>query len=41
MQDAIIALASNAAMETRERIIFQDDWFDAASDKLPSWDRKV
>jgi predicted dehydrogenase len=41
MQDAIIALASNAAMETRQRIVFQDDWFDAGSDKLPPWDRKV
>ena len=41
MQDAIIALASNAAMQTRERILFQDEWFDAASDKIPSWDRKV
>jgi predicted dehydrogenase len=41
MQDAIIALASNAAMETRERIVFRDEWFDAASDKLPKWDRKL
>jgi predicted dehydrogenase len=41
MADAIIALASNAAMQTRQRIEFRDEWFDAASDALPEWDRKA
>ena len=41
MQDAIIALASNAAMDSHQRIVFEDAWFDPTSDKIPSWDRKV
>jgi predicted dehydrogenase len=41
MADAIIALASNAAMHTRQRIVFEDEWFDPASDKLPKWDRQA
>lgn len=41
MQDAIIALAANAAMQTRQRIVFENEWFDAASDKVPEWDRKA
>jgi predicted dehydrogenase len=41
MADAIIALASNAAMQTHQRIEFNDKWFDAASEVIPEWDRKA
>jgi predicted dehydrogenase len=42
MADAIIALAANYAMRTRQRIEFQEEWFrstDPAS--VPSWDPQV
>ncbi|MBI1918499.1 MAG: Gfo/Idh/MocA family oxidoreductase [Planctomycetes bacterium] len=38
MADAIIALTSNLAMQTHQRIEFQDAWFDAASDRTPEHD---
>lgn len=35
MTDAILALTANLAMEKRERILFEDAWFDATSDATP------
>ena len=35
MADAIIALTSNIAMKKRQRVLFQDDWFDADKDAVP------
>jgi predicted dehydrogenase len=35
MADAIIALTANKAMRTRQRIVFQSDWFDAAQSAVP------
>ena len=37
MSDAIIALTANKAMSdpTNKRIVFQDDWFDAAKEAVP------
>jgi predicted dehydrogenase len=42
MQDAIVALTSNLAMETQQRIEFfgHDDWFDASKDNTPEEDVK-
>jgi predicted dehydrogenase len=40
MADAIIALASNAAMRKGERLSFKDEWFDGDSTALPEWDGK-
>jgi predicted dehydrogenase len=38
MADAIIALTANQAMKKRERIVFQDAWFDAANPAVPDTD---
>lgn len=38
MADAIIALTSNIAMKKRERIVFDDKWFDPASADVPDKD---
>jgi predicted dehydrogenase len=35
MADAIIALTSNLAMDNRQRIIFEDAWFDPTSGETP------
>jgi hypothetical protein len=35
MADAIIALTSNLAMARQERIVFNDDWFNAESTAIP------
>ena len=35
MADAIIALTANMAMDTRQRIVFEDAWFDAATAEVP------
>jgi hypothetical protein len=41
MADAIIALTSNVAMKTGQRIEFKHEWFDLASDATPEVDLKV
>jgi len=38
MADAIIALTSNLAMQTHQRIEFKDSWFDAGSNRTPEQD---
>jgi len=35
MADAILALTANMAMAKKERIVFDEAWFDAASDAVP------
>ena len=35
MADAILALTANMAMAKRERIVFEDAWFDTAKDDVP------
>jgi predicted dehydrogenase len=35
MADAILALTANMAMDTKQRIVFEDAWFDAAKDDVP------
>jgi len=35
MADAILALTANMAMAKKERIAFEDNWFDAAKDDVP------
>ncbi|MBA4065261.1 MAG: gfo/Idh/MocA family oxidoreductase [Isosphaera sp.] len=35
MADAIVALTANMAMAKRERIVFEDAWFDPKSDEVP------
>ncbi len=35
MADAILALVANMAMAKRERILFEDGWFDATKDDVP------
>ena len=35
MADAILALTANMAMAKRERIVFEDAWFDASKDDVP------
>jgi predicted dehydrogenase len=35
MADAILALTANMAMAKRERIVFEDAWFDATSPEVP------
>jgi hypothetical protein len=35
MADAIIALTANMAMDGKQRIVFEDAWFDPASAKVP------
>ncbi len=35
MADAIVALTANQAMRRHERIVFQREWFDPASDAVP------
>lgn len=35
MGDAILALTANMAMARKQRIVFEDDWFDPASDANP------
>jgi hypothetical protein len=35
MADAIVALTANMAMAKRERIVFEDAWFDPTSDEVP------
>jgi hypothetical protein len=41
MADAIIALTSNIAMRTGQRIEFKKSWFDMKSDDTPEVDLKV
>jgi predicted dehydrogenase len=41
MADAIIALTSNIAMRTHQRIDFKPEWFDAASGAVPDADMKA
>jgi predicted dehydrogenase len=38
MADAIIALTANQAMQHRRRIVFENAWFDPASDAVPDAD---
>lgn len=40
MADAIVALTANIAMKKRERIEFQDAWFDASSGAVPDADQQ-
>jgi predicted dehydrogenase len=40
MADAIIALTSNLAMKKRQRIEFQEEWFDATSPAVPDPEMK-
>jgi hypothetical protein len=40
MADAIIALTSNQAMKTHQRIEFKPEWFDAASQDVPDADMR-
>ena len=35
MADAIIALTANIAMKKRQRILFENDWFDSTKDAVP------
>ena len=35
MADAILALTANMAMAKKERIVFEDSWFDASSSEVP------
>ena len=35
MADAILALTANMAMATKQRIVFEDGWFDPASNDVP------
>jgi predicted dehydrogenase len=35
MADAILALVANMAMDKRERIVFEDGWFESASPEVP------
>jgi len=35
MADAIIALTANLAMAGKQRIVFEDGWFDASSAEAP------
>ena len=35
MADAIIALTANLAMDTKQRIVFEDAWFDPTSSETP------
>jgi predicted dehydrogenase len=35
MADAIMALTANMAMDTRQRIVFEDDWFKTESPEVP------
>lgn len=35
MADAIIALTANMAMDSKQRIVFEDAWFDATKDDVP------
>ncbi len=41
MADAIIALTANLAMKNRQRIEFQEAWFDAASREVPDAEMKA
>lgn len=42
MADAILALAANEAMRSRNRIVFEDRWFDDVTpESVPSWDLRV
>jgi predicted dehydrogenase len=41
MADAIIALAANQAMRSQSRLVFDERWFDARSDVVPSWDART
>jgi predicted dehydrogenase len=41
MADAIIALTANKAMRTRQRIVFQNAWFDAGSTAVPDEEMRV
>jgi predicted dehydrogenase len=41
MADAIIALTSNQAMRSKQRIEFKPEWFDAASTEVPDADMKA
>ena len=42
MADAILALAANEAMRSRQRIVFQPQWFDGVTpDTAPEWDLPV
>ncbi|MCA9047727.1 MAG: Gfo/Idh/MocA family oxidoreductase [Planctomycetaceae bacterium] len=41
MADAIMALTANLAMKHRKRIVFKEEWFDAAGDACPETDPQV
>ena len=41
MADAIMALTANLAMKHKKRIVFKDEWFDAASDAVPETDEQI
>jgi hypothetical protein len=41
MADAIMALTANLAMKLKKRIVFKEEWFDAASDAVPETDSQV
>ena len=35
MADAILALTANMAMDRKQRIVFEDNWFDPTKDDVP------
>jgi predicted dehydrogenase len=41
MADAIMAFASNLAMDAKRRITFKDDWFDYTKDATPETDPEI
>jgi predicted dehydrogenase len=41
MADAIMALTANQAIRRRERIVFRDDWYDAAKEDVPDPDMRA
>jgi predicted dehydrogenase len=41
LADAVMALGANAAMEQGKRLVYEKEWFDFESDKLPPWDKKA
>jgi predicted dehydrogenase len=40
MADAIVALTANLSMKRRQRIVFEESWFDAASQEVPDAEMK-
>ncbi len=41
LNDAVVTLVSNLAMDVRKRIVFKPEWFDPASDAVPETDPDV